>query len=78
MRQFNVQSIEKVLGMVFSWTSTIFFPISFKRALAKTLFYRVERICTADKLGEELMKNGDKCYPCKFTDKCKKAEGKTT
>ncbi|VDP50727.1 unnamed protein product [Schistosoma margrebowiei] len=53
-----------------------FCPLSYKKALVKTLFYRAERICTTDKLEEELVKV-EKClrdnfYPQKFIDEYKK------
>ncbi|CAH8484591.1 unnamed protein product [Schistosoma mattheei] len=59
-----------------------FCPISYKKALVKTLFYRAEKICTTDKLEEELM-NVEKClkenfYPQKFIDKYKRPKEKKT
>ncbi|CAH8643572.1 unnamed protein product [Schistosoma mattheei] len=59
-----------------------FCPLSYKKALVKTLFYRAEKICTTDKLEEELMKV-EKClrdnfYPQKFIDKYKKRKQNNT
>ncbi|CAH8473689.1 unnamed protein product [Schistosoma haematobium] len=57
-----------------------FCPISYKKALVKTLFHRTERICTADTIEQEVM-NVKKClknnrYPLKFIEKYGKSENK--